>query len=371
MTPEQSLAALVRDAVASGADALGMAGGDGSLAVVAAAALTHGSRSSAFRPGRATTSRWTSGSIGAISWGARGVHRRRRTADRRRDGERSRVPQQRLARRLRGRGGAPPTATRSSARCSRPPRRGSARRSAPSLTSSTTAAKGTAIQPSCWCRTIRTRANRLPWPRRGRDWTALSSESSCSTRPEAAGPPRRVRSAPSFELLAAGGARLHRRRGRGGIDPPPASRSSPEPSRADCRGIRGLAVGPLADTPAPSLSPRRLPAARGLSRAGRCSTGYRPPAPRGGARVRARGQRQDGAAALLGRPRGRPIASPGCRSSAASTMRSVLAGGHRRARRRRGGRWSGSRPAPAFGGEAVVERLLARPARRSSSRSCS
>jgi diacylglycerol kinase family enzyme len=41
VTPEQSLATLVRDAVASGADAIGMAGGDGSLAVVASAAVTH------------------------------------------------------------------------------------------------------------------------------------------------------------------------------------------------------------------------------------------------------------------------------------------------------------------------------------------
>ena len=40
--PGQSLEALVRDAVADGADALGVAGGDGSLAVVAAAAATHG-----------------------------------------------------------------------------------------------------------------------------------------------------------------------------------------------------------------------------------------------------------------------------------------------------------------------------------------
>jgi diacylglycerol kinase family enzyme len=38
----QSLAALARAAVASGADALGMAGGDGSLAVVAAVAAAHG-----------------------------------------------------------------------------------------------------------------------------------------------------------------------------------------------------------------------------------------------------------------------------------------------------------------------------------------
>jgi diacylglycerol kinase family enzyme len=40
--PEQSLEGLVRDAVEGGADALGMAGGDGSLGVVATAALTHG-----------------------------------------------------------------------------------------------------------------------------------------------------------------------------------------------------------------------------------------------------------------------------------------------------------------------------------------
>ena len=40
--PGDDLAALVRDAVEGGADALGVAGGDGSLAVVAAAALAHG-----------------------------------------------------------------------------------------------------------------------------------------------------------------------------------------------------------------------------------------------------------------------------------------------------------------------------------------
>ena len=41
LTPGQDLAALVRDAVRAGADALGMAGGDGSLAVVATVALAH------------------------------------------------------------------------------------------------------------------------------------------------------------------------------------------------------------------------------------------------------------------------------------------------------------------------------------------
>jgi diacylglycerol kinase family enzyme len=42
LRPGDDLAALVDDAVARGADALGSAGGDGSLAVVAAAALVHG-----------------------------------------------------------------------------------------------------------------------------------------------------------------------------------------------------------------------------------------------------------------------------------------------------------------------------------------
>ena len=41
LTPGQDLAALVREGVAAGADAVGMAGGDGSLAVVAAAAAAH------------------------------------------------------------------------------------------------------------------------------------------------------------------------------------------------------------------------------------------------------------------------------------------------------------------------------------------
>ena len=42
LKPAQSLVTLVGEAVADGADALGMAGGDGSLAVVAAAAAAHG-----------------------------------------------------------------------------------------------------------------------------------------------------------------------------------------------------------------------------------------------------------------------------------------------------------------------------------------
>jgi diacylglycerol kinase family enzyme len=42
LTPGQDLAALAREAAAAGADVLGMAGGDGSLAVVAAVAAAHG-----------------------------------------------------------------------------------------------------------------------------------------------------------------------------------------------------------------------------------------------------------------------------------------------------------------------------------------
>jgi diacylglycerol kinase family enzyme len=42
LAPGHSLAALAQDAAADGADALGMAGGDGSLSVVAAAAAAHG-----------------------------------------------------------------------------------------------------------------------------------------------------------------------------------------------------------------------------------------------------------------------------------------------------------------------------------------
>ena len=42
LDPEQDLAALARDAAAGGADALGVSGGDGSLAVVAAVAAAHG-----------------------------------------------------------------------------------------------------------------------------------------------------------------------------------------------------------------------------------------------------------------------------------------------------------------------------------------
>ena len=64
--PDRTLAALVDEAVARGVDALGVAGGDGSLAVVATAASRTVFLSSAFPPAPATTSRSTSASIETI-----------------------------------------------------------------------------------------------------------------------------------------------------------------------------------------------------------------------------------------------------------------------------------------------------------------
>jgi diacylglycerol kinase family enzyme len=59
LSPGQDLAALAREAAAGGADALGMAGGDGSLAIVVAAAAAYGIPFVCVRPARATTSRST------------------------------------------------------------------------------------------------------------------------------------------------------------------------------------------------------------------------------------------------------------------------------------------------------------------------
>ena len=59
LAPGQDLAALAREAVAGGADVLGMADGDGSLAVVAAVAAAHGIPFACVPAGRATTSRST------------------------------------------------------------------------------------------------------------------------------------------------------------------------------------------------------------------------------------------------------------------------------------------------------------------------
>ena len=68
--PGDDLARLVKTAVDEGADALAMAGGDGSQAVVAAAAPSSISRTPVFRRAPATTSLWTWASI-ETTWSER------------------------------------------------------------------------------------------------------------------------------------------------------------------------------------------------------------------------------------------------------------------------------------------------------------
>lgn len=60
MKDGDDLAALAGAAVSSGADVIGMAGGDGSQGIVASIASRHDIPTCAYRPAHATTSRWTS-----------------------------------------------------------------------------------------------------------------------------------------------------------------------------------------------------------------------------------------------------------------------------------------------------------------------
>ena len=208
LRPDHSLATLVRQAVAGGADALGVAGGDGSLAVVATAAQANGLPFVCIPAGTRNHFALDLGvdrhdPIGALDaftdW--------RRAPHRRRPGQRAPVPQQRLARALRRSG--PSTRlprTPSCARCWRPQRR----RSVPagrrqSCTSSTTSGGSTTTPRSCWSPTIPT-----PWTRHGRPAparpsTAAGSGSSSSThRATPRVPTGRAWSATSFEVTAPG-----------------------------------------------------------------------------------------------------------------------------------------------------------------------
>jgi hypothetical protein len=65
LRPGQDLVALAEAAVAGGADVIGMAGGDGSLALVAGVAARHRIPMVIVPAGTATTSRWTWASIAA------------------------------------------------------------------------------------------------------------------------------------------------------------------------------------------------------------------------------------------------------------------------------------------------------------------
>ena len=102
LAEDQNLVSAAHEAAVGGADALGMAGGDGSLARWPRRRLPTGFRSSVCRPGRATISRFDVGVdrhdlIGALDR----VPRRHRTPHRPRGGKWPRVCQQRLARDLR------------------------------------------------------------------------------------------------------------------------------------------------------------------------------------------------------------------------------------------------------------------------------
>ena len=101
LAPGQDLATLPGEAAAAGADALGMAGGDGSLAVVAAAAAAHEIPFVCVPAGTRNHFALDVGVDRHDVTGAGGVHRRGGAPDRHGGGERPPVPQQRLARGLR------------------------------------------------------------------------------------------------------------------------------------------------------------------------------------------------------------------------------------------------------------------------------
>ena len=159
-TADDDLRTLVRDAVAGGADALGMAGGDGSLALVAAAAAAsslafvpvpagtrnHFARDARNRPARRRRGPWR-------------VRRRGGAHHRHRRGKRPQLSQQRVAGPLRrGRSAAGVPRRQGPDSCSRPPARwpARARRLRPSG-SQTTRDANSRTGRSCWCRTIPTR----------------------------------------------------------------------------------------------------------------------------------------------------------------------------------------------------------------------
>ena len=135
--PGGDLEELVHEAVAGGADALAMAGGDGSQAIVAAVAAEHGLPYACVPAGHPQPLRaGPRGRPRRRGRRARRVRRRRRAARRPGGGQRPRLREQRLARPLRRRRPAPrATATPSSGRSSTPCPRCSApsRRHAPSL----------------------------------------------------------------------------------------------------------------------------------------------------------------------------------------------------------------------------------------------
>ena len=254
----QDLATVVREAVASGADALGMAGGDGSLAVVAAAACRHGLPFVCVPAGTRNHFAQDLGIdrrdvIGALRAFTDGVERRidiglvngRLFLNNVSLGLYGDAVQQAAYRDAKLRS---LVATANAVVSSKAP--------APRCKSSTIAAKRTAIRPLCWCRTTRTRSSRRRWRGRGRGSTPRDSGSSCSTRREpsarpGAGVDRAVRGARGDD-----GACRHRRRGRGAG----CARALRDPA---ARLARADLVAPSARvSPSGRLQSRRLASAR-------------------------------------------------------------------------------------------------------------
>ena len=181
LAADQRLAALVDEAVARGADALGMAGGDGSLAVVAAAAHAHDLPFVCIPAGTRNHFALDLGVDVKDPVGRAGrVHRRGRARDRHGARERPPLPQQRLAGHLR-RSGSPTGVSRRQgayalghrrARCS-----GQAQRH-PTSSSWTTSDTSIAGRLSSSCRTIPMRSTVRRRTAGGQGSTAVDSVSS-------------------------------------------------------------------------------------------------------------------------------------------------------------------------------------------------
>jgi Diacylglycerol kinase catalytic domain len=183
LRPDHSLATLVRQAVARGADALGVAGGDGSLAVVATAAQANGLPFVCIPAGTRNHFALDLGvdrhdPIGALDAFTDGRERRIDVAQ---VNERLSSTTSRSESTAK-RSVSPPTGMPSCARCCRPQRR----RSVPAgrrqnCTSSTTWGGSTTTPRSCWSPTIPTPWARHRHPAPAQHSTAAGSGSSSST----------------------------------------------------------------------------------------------------------------------------------------------------------------------------------------------
>jgi predicted polyphosphate/ATP-dependent NAD kinase len=183
MQPDQTLARMAEEAVARGADALGVAGGDGSLAIVAAAAIAHefpfvcvpaGTRNH-FALDLGVDRRDLVGSLDAFT---DGVERRIDAAE-----VNGRLFLNNVSLGIYGDAVRRPTYRDAKARTLLETAAEVLGPSAATvdLQSSTTAAARIATPPSCSCRTTPTRSIPRVRPAAGRRWTAGSSGSSSST----------------------------------------------------------------------------------------------------------------------------------------------------------------------------------------------